>query len=522
MEKAVASKFLGHCDSKESKLLVKVKKINRRASPRLCCWISVFSILFVILACPGLDPLEGKYEALRHAAAFQSGELASLDPCKGKRIFMYDLPPEFNVAVNDASRCNMSLIEWMDLCPRFSNDGYGAKLWSESESENEKDVSKQSAEIAHHDRNFDVFNWHDTDSYMLEKIFHIRMQKYRCLTTDPSQADAFFVPYYTGLLSLDLLYDQTDPEITFEKRKNFGQELFDWLAENGGEYWSRFGGRDHFMMKGRTGWDFEAHPIWGTGLSELPYAANMTSLMIERRPDRAHEIAIPYPTSFHPENPQTLQTWIKKVETSRRKFLFSYVGAPRDDTTSVRGIIGNACITAGESVCNLVNCSIVKCSHDPVSIYKSFLAANFCLQPKGDTSTRRSTFDCLISGAIPVFFANSSAYTQYFWHLPQDRESYSVYITEEDLRSGVSIQDILMAYSPQRIRQMRKLIVSLIPNLIYNGYENDPSSPSKDAYEISLERVLKKIAGERKALAEPTHKCWLPFKRSCLAARRVS
>ncbi|CAM6124624.1 unnamed protein product [Calypogeia fissa] len=502
MEKAAATKSLGHCDSKE-KLLVKVKKINRRASPRLCCWIAIFSILFIILACPGLDPLEGKYEALRYAASFQ---MESLDPCKGRQIFMYDLPPEFNIAVNDQSRCNRSLIGWIDLCPRFSNDGYGAKLWSENGS-----VPTNSAH-----ENFDVENWHDTDSYMLEKIFHTRMQNYRCLTNDPSKADAFFVPYYTGLLALDFLYDQTDLELTFEKRKNFGQDLMDWLAEHGGEYWSRFGGRDHFIIKGRTGWDFAVHSRWGTGFSELPYAENMTSLLIERRPYQRNEIAIPYPTSYHPDSPQKVEAWIQKVQSSERRYLFSYVGAPRTESWSVRGIVGTACVNAGESICNLVNCSIVKCSHDPISIYKSFLSANFCLQPKGDTATRRSTFDCMIAGAIPVFFDNDSAYTQYFWHLPQDPEMYSVYIPEKDLKNGVSIQNVLASYSPERVEQMRRNIVSIIPNLMYNGYENDPDSLSKDAYEISLERVLERIAAERKELTPTAYNCWVPFRRSCL------
>lgn len=484
----------------KEKLLLKVKKINRKASPRLCCWISVFSILFIILACPGLDPLEGKYETLRYAASFERGRF---DLCKGRRVYMYNLPPEFNIAVNDERRCNRSLIGWIDLCPRFSNDGYGARLWNESMA------------VGGADDDFDVFDWHDTDSYMLEKIFHIRLQKYRCLTKDASQADAFFVPYYTGLLALDILYDQRDPALTVDERKNFGQEILDWLEKNGGDHWSRFGGRDHFIIMGRTSWDFDSvHPIWGTGFSALPYASNMTSLLLERRVDMPNEMGIPYPTSFHPKSPLALRQWIEKVESSRRKYLFSYVGAPRPDSWSVRGIIGNACIHAGASVCNLVNCSVVKCSHDPVSIYKSFLSATFCLQPKGDTATRRSTFDCLISGAIPVFFDNNTAYTQYPWHLPQDPETYSVYIPEKDIKKGVSIQDVLASYSPHQIAEMRRTVISIIPSLLYNAYENDPSGLSKDAYEISLERVLERSSAVRSELA-PKKKCWTPFRPNC-------
>ncbi|CAM6089388.1 unnamed protein product [Calypogeia fissa] len=418
---------------KQKQQTMKAKKHTPRASIKFCCWVTVVSLLFLVLACPGLDPLERKYETLRYAASFERQSFI-FDSCKGKRIFMYDLPPEFNIAVNDVSRCNRSLIAWMDLCPRFTNDGYGLKLWSE------ENGTQKSA-----DDDFDTVNFYETDSYTLEKIFHMRMQKYRCLTTDPSQANAFFVPFYTGLVALDPLYDMTDAKLTYEKRANFGHEVLEWLAENGGEYWSRFEGRDHFLIKGRTGWDFKIfYPDWGTGFSELPYSSNMTSLLIERRPKALDEIGIPYPTAFHPESPQRLQTWIEKVESSERKYLFSYVGAPRPDRGSVmlRETVGNACINAGKDVCNLVNCLSVKCSHDPVSIYKAFLSAHFCLQPPGDSATRRSTFDCLIAGSIPVFFDNDTAYIQYFWHLPQDPKSYSVFISKDDLKNGVSIEEV--------------------------------------------------------------------------------
>ncbi|CAM6085446.1 unnamed protein product [Calypogeia fissa] len=467
------------------------KGTSKRWPPMLLFWICVVTAVFIILVCPILDPLSRVYMM----ASFNRPSISS-DICSGKRIFMYDLPSRFNVNLFNKRRCNKGLISWMNLCPRFSNGGYGLKLWDDSQPEwivND---------------GFDRSSWYDTDSYMLEVIFHMRMKEYHCLTGDPAMADAFFIPYYTGLHALVHLYPsnltgwrtdpKTDPAVQL-RRQNFGMELINWLEKDGGEKWRRYGGRDHFLILGRTAWDFQFQELWGTGFSELPFVDNMTRLLIERDTELPNEHAIPYPTSFHPSSPQRLSKWIEGVTNAERKFLFSYVGAPRPDIRTVRGVLETQCLNAGDEVCKMVNCSVVRCSHDPESIYRAFLQSTFCLQPRGDSNTRRSTFDCLISGAIPVFFHKESAYTQYSWHLPRDPKSYSVFISEEDLTTkGISIQKVLMSYSPERIRAMRKRIVSLIPSLIYNDYANDPLGSEKDAFEVSIAGVLDRIAAVKK------------------------
>ncbi|CAM6129263.1 unnamed protein product [Calypogeia fissa] len=460
---------------------------SKRVSPMLFFWICVLTAVFTMIVCPVLDPFSRAYIARFNFLSM------TRDTCSGKRIYTYDLPPKFNLELFNRSRCYKGLIYWMDLCPRFGNGGYGLKLWDDSKPHSVEEGG------------FDRSSWYDTDSYMLEVIFHTRLKDYDCLTEDPAMADAFFVPYYTGLQALVHLYpvetDESGRALQLKERQNFGMELIDWLEENGGEKWRRFGGRDHFIILGRTAWDFQFQDIWGTDFSRLPYVNNMTRLLIERDIDLSNEIAIPYPTSFHPSSPERLTKWIEGVQNAERKFLFAYVGAPRSDIQSVRGILGNQCVNAGEKVCKLVNCSIVRCSHDPVFIYRAFLQSNFCLQPRGDSTTRRSTFDCLISGAIPVFFHKDSSYTQYSLHLPKDFKSYSVFISEKDLVSkGVSIQDVLMTYSPRRIRAMRKKIVTLIPSLIYNDYVNDPQSSNRDAFEVSIAGVLDRVATAKRGL----------------------
>lgn len=397
---------------------------------------------------------------------------------------MYDLPPEYNIISQNPNRCDHKLIPWMDLCPRFRNGGFGGSLHSSAQSNRRPD------------NEIDDSDWYGTDFYMLEVIFHSRMKAYRCLTKEPSTADAFYVPHYTGLLALDYLYKDSNGGAPYEKRRLYGKDLIDWLEENGGEAWRRHGGKDHFLVMGRTTWDFKLNEIWSTGFSDLPHVANMTSLLIESKPGLSNEQAIPYPTAFHPASPEALQSWIERVRSAKRRYLFAYVGAPRTDSTSVRGIISSSCMAAGKAVCNLVDCSAISCSHGPVLAYKSFLQSNFCLQPRGDTATRRSTFDCLISGAIPVFFHRDTAYTQYTWHLPTDPKSYSVFIDEEELKRGVSIEHVLRSYSQETIEEMRETIVAMIPNLLYFDCRNDGCSSMNemDALDVTLQRLLERIA----------------------------
>ena len=63
--------------------------------------------------------------------------------------------------------------------------------------------------------------------------------------------------------------------------------------------------------------------------------------------------------------------------------------------------------------------------------------SQFCLQAPGDSLTRKSTFDSVLAGCIPVFFSPHTVYTQYEWFFPAgDVSEYSVYIDENALKTG--------------------------------------------------------------------------------------
>ena len=93
----------------------------------------------------------------------------------------------------------------------------------------------------------------------------------------------------------------------------------------------------------------------------------------------------------------------------------------------------------------------------------------FCLTPPGDSLTRKSLFDSLLSGCIPVVFATATV-NQYFWHITaEDVDRVSIYIPGQSiLEQGVNFLDVLRAIPYAKIREMQASIEQLAPTLQYS------------------------------------------------------
>ncbi|PQQ11720.1 putative xyloglucan galactosyltransferase GT11 [Prunus yedoensis var. nudiflora] len=178
-------------------------------------------------------------------------------------------------------------------------------------------------------------------------------------------------------------------------------------------------------------------------------------------------------------------------------------GGPRPNLqSSIRNEIIDQCRDARRK-CKLLECTSGpdKC-HKPVFVMKMFQGSVFCLQPPGDSLTRRSIFDSILAGCIPVFFHPGSAYVQYLWHLPRDYTKYSVFIPAFDIKNGrVSIERILQKIPRQKVVEMREEVIKLIPKVIYA----DPSSrleTLEDAFDIVVKGVLERVDTIRRDMRE--------------------
>ncbi|TVU30466.1 hypothetical protein EJB05_22091, partial [Eragrostis curvula] len=399
------------------------------------------------------------------------------DRCAGRYIYMYDLPARFN---DDLFRDCSKLDLWIDMCPYVVNRGMGEELGVEGGA-------------------FSDRGWYATSQFMLDVIFHDRMKHgYECLTDDPALAAAVYVPFYASVDGGRYSWNSSF------LRDALALDLGEWLARR--PEWQASGGRDHFMVAGRTAADFirKGDDDWGTKLLRHAFVQNMTVLVLESVSwVQTINVAVPYPTYFHPETAADVAAWQEKVRGAERKWLFSFAGAPRPGT--VRAEIIQQC--GASSRCSLYNCGVAGANcHSPGAVMRLMESSTFCLQPRGDSLTRRSTFDTILAGCIPVFFHPGSAYTQYTLHLPKDPESWSVLIMHTDITAGnVSIEETLSKIPPEKVKAMREEVIRLIPKVVYA----DPRSRRvdfKDAFDVAVEAVIDRVAKwRRNTSAGPEH-----------------
>ncbi|KAK9288794.1 hypothetical protein L1049_017259 [Liquidambar formosana] len=399
------------------------------------------------------------------------------ESCSGRYIYIHDLPSRFN---DDLLKNCQSLLKWKNMCQYISNMGLGPQL-------------------ANTGKVLLGNSWFATNQFLLGVIFHNRMKQYECLTNDSALASAIYVPFYAGLEVGRNLWG-----VNTTVRDSASLDLVEWLAEK--PEWNTMWGRDHFLVSGRIAWDFrrvsDRESDWGNKLMFLPQSKNMTMLAIESSCWN-NDFAIPYPTYFHPSSDNEVYQWQNTLRRQKRRYLFSFVGAPRPNLQdSIRGEIIEQC-GAARRKCKLLDCnpSTNQC-HNPVNVMKMFQNSVFCLEPPGDSYTRRSTFDSILAGCIPVFFHPRSAYLQYAWHLPKNNTTYSVLIPEKDVKDRkANIKKILLRISKEEILTMREEVIKLIPRVIYAN-PRARLEALEDAFDIAVKGILERIESNRRDILE--------------------
>ncbi|MQM16673.1 hypothetical protein Taro_049628 [Colocasia esculenta] len=400
------------------------------------------------------------------------------DPCAGRYIYTHELPTRFNTDILDGCR---ALSKSANKSQFMSNEGLGPRV------EDPEGVFAGSG------------SWYQTDQFALDVIFYNRMKRHFCLTNDSSRAAAIFVPFFAGLDASRYLAGHNTTV-----RDAMPLDLVRWLRSRP-EWWA-MGGRDHFLVAGRPAWDFrrfsEFDSDWGNKLLLVPETRNMSVLVLESSIWLGNDISIPYPTYFHPSDDGETIAWQNRVRKAERPWLFSFVGAGRSDPLlpgSMRGRIIEQCRASRR--CRHLDCSsnATACS-SPGSVMAAFQGTVFCLQPPGDSFTRRSTFDAMVAGCVPVFFHRGSSDEQYKWHLPRNHSSYSVLIPEEEVRDGkVSIEKRLVGIPEGEVRAMREEVIRMIPRLVY-AKPGERGSTAKDAFEVAVEGVIERVSRRRKEM----------------------
>ena len=164
--------------------------------------------------------------------------------------------------------------------------------------------------------------------------------------------------------------------------------------------------KDHFLIVGRVTQDFKRRPynesFWGSNFFRLPEQENMTILEIESSHGADNDQGIPYPTYFHHSHDSEVFEWQNRMKRKRQQYLFSFAGPDRPkDEDSIRGKMMNQC-RASRDKCRLLDCAFDKKNNcKMINVMQMFQNSSFCLQPTGDSFTRRSTFDSILTWLHP-------------------------------------------------------------------------------------------------------------------------
>ncbi|XP_031125089.1 xyloglucan-specific galacturonosyltransferase 1-like [Ipomoea triloba] len=419
----------------------------------------------------GNGELEGAYRNVEELITEQRSWSSSVQmsestsTCRGG-VYVYELPAKFNKDL--AAQCG-DMMPWENLCKYFNN-GSGAM------GEPIEKLGK---------------GWYQTHQYSLELIFHSLILNHPCRVYNPNEAKLFYVPFYGGL---DILRWHFKNNVSHALKDSLGLELVRWLESQ--PAWFKKSGKDHVFVLGKISWDFRRQDgyNWGSRFLELDEMQNPIKLLIERQPWHVNDIGIPHPTYFHPQSDHDIISWQQKTISSNRRNLVSFAGAARPDSKkNIRSILIKQC-TGNHEKCRFLDCGSGGCDQ-PESIINLFMESEFCLQPPGDSPTRKSVFDSLVAGCIPVLFNPFTAYYQYPWHLPQDHQKYSVLIDQGDVRDmKVNVVERLAEIGVKERENMRRYIVyELLPGLVYRDPNSAKLHKFKDAFSITMNNLFERV-----------------------------
>lgn len=197
----------------------------------------------------------------------------------------------------------------------------------------------------------------------------------------------------------------------------------------------------------------------------------------------------------------------------KKEVLVSFTGSPRrfnEHSTKIREALVAQCA-------NHTQCVHGHYKHDAKASNNELARKSlFCLQPPGDMPSRKSLFDTILSGCIPVLFHPLTARFMYEWHWSQDLwKEVSVSFDSSDDNHALIDQKqdfiarlIAMAESEQeelRMKQMKiqefahQLQYSLVEPVRAGAVPEVARLPGqKDAYDIAMENVLAIHSGHKK------------------------
>ncbi|WAR25669.1 GT16-like protein [Mya arenaria] len=325
------------------------------------------------------------------------------------KFFVYELPSYFNTEVKQY------LTKKHASCNDFEFCGSG------------KEISKINSSKSDTPLDY-IQSVRETQQFSLEPLIHYKLLLSPYRTMFPEKADMFYIPAYTGLNCL-----------TFrENGKQFVDSLFEHLRQNKTKHYQS--GKPHFMALSKIERE-QGSANCPTLLH--PYSRNITFIGIEMETnkywtDRVKgriSIVVPYPSYVHfIPNPSSkvmheFKNGLRNLSLSeftldapslqeRPVLLFLAAGTRRSNgfraklldqfKVQLRQGYKEKLQEAGNKIDNMpkqVMLITQECFKDHSKTTIPWMRhSKYCLQPPGDSPTRKSIYDSILSGCIPILF----------------------------------------------------------------------------------------------------------------------
>lgn len=403
------------------------------------------------------------------------------------KFYIYDLPPKFNNDLVKAIKDNKML----NHCFELDSNGMGPELFKYGDP---KQLSIR-----------------NTHQFSLEVIIHNKLKLSPYRTLKPDKADIFYIPAYIGLACILYHGNQSNKVINVIKQLLTFLTQFPYYSEK----------RPHFITTGKIQREmasencpFLTHPAMNK--------ANLTVIAIEKEQTTSwlkynhlwnlSLITAPYPSYVHFR--QTDNS-LNDYESNTLKFppleernVFIFLAAGRRTTNKYRTAIMNQfpiVTREGYNSFKFLNASqeenetMVKLQTDECDPHHKWTTITwmqhsvFCLQPPGDSPTRKSFFDSVLSGCIPVLFLYPSEHNPYPFQSYFDYDKFTIkvpyrYIVEEKGK----ILNFLQAIAAKEIKVKHDKLKEIFQWFQYSMLPDKTDQdimPQKDATEIILKSL---------------------------------
>ncbi|XP_006302174.2 probable arabinosyltransferase ARAD1 [Capsella rubella] len=290
-------------------------------------------------------------------------------PCSSNgrplRVFMYDLPRKFNVAMMDPRSSDVEPLTGKNL-----------PSWPQTSG-----IKRQ----------------HSVEYWLMASLLQrggdggddeaIRV-------FDPDLADAFYVPFFSSLSFNTHGKNMTDPDTEFDRKLQV--ELMEFLENS--EYWKRSGGKDHVIPM--------THPNAFRFLRQQVNASILIVVDFGRYPkDMARlskDVVSPYVHVVETLTEDGDDDGMTDPFEARTTLLYFRGNTARKDEGKIRLrleklLANNSDVHYEKSVATTQN---IKVSTEGMR------SSKFCLHPAGDTPSSCRLFDAIVSHCIPVIISD--------------------------------------------------------------------------------------------------------------------